>query len=78
MAIKLEEAQAVHSVYVHRKYHYAKYSDKYMVHYQLGKITKEEWEAKRQVIKDKFPYPAGVDKTEALEYVKKETGWEIE
>ena len=76
MAITLEQAQAVHSMYVQRKYHYAKIADKYMVQYNLGKITKEEWEAKRQEVKDMLPYPEGVDKEEALEFVKNETGWD--
>ena len=43
MAVTAEQAQAVHSAYVSRKYEYAKRSDKYMVQYQLGRITKEEW-----------------------------------
>lgn len=77
MAITAKEAQAVHSAYVSRKYEYAKRSDKYMVQYQLGKITKEQWEAERQKVKDMLPYPEGVDKQEALEYVKAETGWDF-
>ena len=77
MAVTLEEAQAVHSAYVGRKYEYAKRSDKYMVQYNLGNITKEEWQAKRQEVKDIYPYPSGVDKQEALEYVRNETGWDF-
>ena len=77
MAVTLEEAHAVHSAYVSRKYEYAKRSDKFMIQYQLGKITKEEWEAKRQEVKDMLPYPDGVDKQEALEYVRDETGWDF-
>ena len=74
MAITLEQAQAVHSMYVQRKYHYEKIADKYMVQYNLGKITKEEWEAKRQEVKDMLPYPEGVDKEEALQMIRDE-GW---
>ena len=74
MAITLEQSQAVHSMYVQRKYHYAKIADKYMVQYNLGNITKEEWEAKRQEVKDMLPYPEGVDKEEALQMIRDE-GW---
>ena len=74
MAITLEQAQAVHSMYVQRKYHYEKIADKYMVQYNLGKITKEEWEAKRQEVKDMLPYPEGVNKEEALQMIRDE-GW---
>jgi len=76
MAITIEQAQAVHSVFVQRRYHYAKTADKYMVKFQLGQCTKEEWEAKRQEVKDFLPYPEGIDKVEALEKVKTETGWD--
>ena len=75
MAVTLEQAQALHSMYVQRKYFYKKLSDSYMIKFQLGQITKEEWEAKRQEVKDMLPYPEGVDKEEALEFVKNETGW---
>lgn len=77
MAVTIQEAQAVHSVFVQRKYHYAKIADKYMVKFQLGQCTKEEWEAKRQEVKDMLPYPAGVDKEEALNKIKTETGWDF-
>jgi hypothetical protein len=77
MAVTLEQAQAVHSVFVQRKYHYAKIADKYMVKFQLGQCTKEEWEAKRQEVKDMLPYPAGIDKEEALNKIKTETGWDF-
>jgi len=77
MSVTTEQAQAVQSAYVQRKYFYNKISDKYMVQYNLGNITKEEWEAKRQEVKDMLPYPEGVNKQEALEYVKNETGWEF-
>lgn len=77
MSITLEQAQAVHSVYVQRKHWYEKIADKYMVQYQLGRITKEEWEAKRQEVKDLLPYPEGVNKQEALQYVKDDTGWDF-
>ena len=73
MAITLEQAQAVHSAYIQREYHYQKIADVYMVKYQLGKITKEEWEAKRQEVKDMLPYPTGVDKEAALQMIKDET-----
>jgi len=77
MSVTLEQAQAVHSAFVQRKYHYAKIADKYMVKYQLGQCTKEEWEAKRQEVKDMLPYPDGADKEEALNKVKAETGWDF-
>lgn len=75
MAVTIQEAQAVQSVFVQRKYHYAKIADKYMVKFQLGQCTKAEWEAKRQEVKDMLPYPSGVDKEEALNKIKTETGW---
>ena len=78
MAITTQEAQAVHSVYVQRKYHYEKIADNYMVKFQLGKCTKEEWEAKRQVVKDMLPYPSGIDKTEALDKIVSLTEWTYE
>jgi hypothetical protein len=78
MAITIQEAQAVHSVYVQRKYHYEKIADNYMVKFQLGKCTKEEWEAKRQVVKDMLPYPSGIDKTEALDKIVSLTEWTYE
>lgn len=77
MAITLEQAQALHSAFIHRQYAYKQKSDPLMVKFQLGKITKEEWEAARQEVKDAHPYPEGVDKDEALEYVKAETGWDF-
>ena len=77
MAVTLKQAQAVHSVYIQRKTEYAKRSDKCMVEFQLGRITKEDWEAKRQEVKDLLPYPEGVDKQEALQLVADDTGWEI-
>ena len=39
-----------------------------------GDITKEEWQAARQAIKDKHPYPEGVDKTEALAKIEEHFG----
>ena len=77
MAVTLEQAQAVHSVFVQRKYHYSKIADKYMVKFQLGQCTKEEWEAKRQEVKDMLPYPASIDKEEALNKIKTVTGWDF-
>ena len=77
MAVTLEQAQALHSAYVQRQYHYEKISDKYMIKYQLGQCTKEEWEAKRQEVKDMLPYPDGVDKEEALNKVAENTGWDL-
>ena len=47
-----------------------------MIKFQLGRCTKAEWEAKRQEVKDMLPYPAGVDKTEALDKIVELTGWE--
>lgn len=73
MTLTIEQAQAVHSAYVQREYHYRKAADAYMVKYQLGKITKEEWEAKRQEVKDMLPYPEEVDKAAALQMIIDET-----
>ena len=78
MALTLKQAQALHSAYINRQYEYRKKSDPLMIKFQLGQITKEQWEAERQKVKDKYPYPEGVDKTEALNYVKEDTGWEFE
>ena len=78
MSVTLEEAQAVHSAFIQRKYHYEKISDKYMIKYQLGQCTREEWDAKRQEVKNMLPYPEGVDKEEALNKVKSETGWDFD
>jgi len=74
MSITLEQAQKLHSMYINRKYFYKEMSDKYMVQYQLGRITKEEWEAKRQEVKDMLPYPEGIDKETALQIIRDE-GW---
>ena len=41
-----------------------------MIKYNLGVISKEEWQKARQAVKDSNPYPDGVDKTEALEKIK--------
>tara|TARA_R100001163_G_C4930194_1_gene106470 strand:+ start:249 stop:476 length:228 start_codon:yes stop_codon:yes gene_type:complete len=75
MVITLEQAQVLHSMYVQRKYFYEQISDKYIIKFQLGKVTKEEWEAKRQEVKDMFPYPDGVNKEEALQIIKNEGGF---
>lgn len=74
MSITLEQAQEVQSMYIQRKYFYEQISDKYMVKFQLGTVTKEEWEAKRQEVKDMYPYPEGVDKEAALQMIRDE-GW---
>jgi hypothetical protein len=74
MAITLEQAQAVQSVYINRKYFYKEQSDKYMIQFHLGNITREEWQVKRQEVKDMLPYPEGVDKEEALQMIRDE-GW---
>jgi len=66
MAVTLEQAQELHSAMKMREYEYKTESDTLMIKFQLGQITKENWEAARQAIKDKHPYPNGVDKTEAL------------
>jgi hypothetical protein len=48
MAITLEQAQAVHSAYIQREYHYQKIADGYMVKYQLGKnYQKKNGKAKK-------------------------------
>ncbi len=77
MAVTLEQAQIVHSRYISRQYDYQHESDPLMVKYMLGDITKEEWQAARQAVKDKNPYPEGVDKEEALQMIRDETGWEF-
>ena len=66
MAVTLEQAQELHSAMKMREYENKTESDPLMIKFQLGQITKEEWEAARQAIKDKYPYPSGVDKAEAL------------
>jgi len=75
MAVTIEQAQAVHSAYIQRQYYYQKKSDPLMVKFNLGNITKEDWEAKRQEVKDLIPYPEGVDKQEALDLITELTGW---
>ena len=66
MAVTIEQAQLLHSAMKMREYEYKEDSDPLMIKYNLGDITKEEWQAARQAIKDKHPYPEGVDKAEAL------------
>ena len=66
MAVTIEQAQELHSAMKMREYGYKTESDPLMIKFNLGQITKEEWQAARQAIKDKHPYPDGVDKTEAL------------
>lgn len=68
--MELEKAQLLHSMLKHREYAYKNESDPLMIKFQLGQITKEDWEAKRQEIKDRYPYPSGVDKQEALDYIE--------
>jgi len=72
MEVTLEQAQVVHSMYVQRKYYYEQISDKYMIKFHLGQVTKKEWEDKRQEVKDMLPYPDGVNKKEALQRLKDE------
>ena len=66
MAVTIEQAQLLHSAMKMREYEYKEDSDPLMIKYNLGDITKEDWQAARQAIKDKHPYPEGVDKAEAL------------
>ena len=75
MEVTLEQAQVVHSMYVQRKYYYEQISDKYMIKFHLGQVTKKEWEDKRQEVKDMLPYPDGVNKEEALQIIKNEGGF---
>ena len=75
MEVTLEQAQVVHSMYVRRKYYYEQISDKYMIKFHLGQVTKKEWEDKRQEVKDMLPYPDGVNKEEALQIIKNEGGF---
>ena len=72
MEVTLEQAQVVRSMYVQRKYYYEQISDKYMIKFHLGQVTKKEWEDKRQEVKDMLPYPDGVNKKEALQRLKDE------
>tara|TARA_Y100000593_G_C4205560_1_gene284105 strand:- start:111 stop:335 length:225 start_codon:yes stop_codon:yes gene_type:complete len=72
MAITLEQAATLHAMYVQRKYYYEQISDKYMIKFLLGKVTKKEWEDKRQEVKDMLPYPDGVNKEEGLQRLKDE------
>lgn len=65
----LFKAQFLHSMYKHRAYAYKNESDPLMVKFQLGQITKEEWEAKRQEIKDRYPYPSDIVKEDALDFM---------
>ena len=74
MAVTIEQAQLLHSAMKMRKYEYKEDSDPLMIKYNLGDITKEEWQAARQAIKDKHPYPEGVDKTEALAKIEEVFG----
>ena len=60
MAATIKQAQAYQSALKHREYAYKTESDPLMVKFQLGKITKEEWEEKRDEIKTRHPYPEGV------------------
>tara|TARA_R100001440_G_scaffold74833_1_gene100746 strand:- start:367 stop:597 length:231 start_codon:yes stop_codon:yes gene_type:complete len=69
MAVTTEQAQLLHTAMKMREYEYKEDSDPLMIKYNLGDITKEEWQAARQAIKDKYPYPEGVDKTEALKKI---------
>ena len=70
MAVTLEQAQALHSAMKMREYRYKNDSDTLMIKYNLGVISKEEWQKARQAVKDSNPYPDGVDKTEALEKIR--------
>mgnify|MGYP003120597232 FL=1 len=72
MAVTLEQAQELHSAMKMREYEYKTDSDPLMIKFNLGEITKEEWQAARQAIKDKHPYPDGIDKTEALAKIEQE------
>ena len=69
MAVTIQQAQALHSAMKMREHHYKTKSDPLMIKFNLGEITKEEWQAARQSIKDDNPYPDGVDKAEALEKI---------
>ncbi len=66
MAATIKQAQAYQSALKHREYAYKTESDPLMVKFQLGKITKDEWEAKRDEIKTRHPYPEGVTEEECI------------
>jgi len=66
MAATIEQAQAYQSALKHREYAYKKESDPLMMKFQLGKITKETWEAKRDEIQTRYPYPEGATEEECI------------
>lgn len=66
MAATIEQAQAYQSALKHREYAYKIESDPLMMKFQLGKITKEAWEAKRNEIQTRYPYPEGITEEECI------------
>lgn len=65
----LFKAQYLHSMLKHREFAYKNESDPLMIKVQLGQISKEDWEAKRQEIKDRYPYPSDIVKEDALDFI---------
>tara|TARA_R100001440_G_scaffold41716_1_gene61449 strand:+ start:82 stop:309 length:228 start_codon:yes stop_codon:yes gene_type:complete len=55
-----------------RAYHYAKTCDPMMAQFVAGEITKEEWQQKKQEIKDSLPYPEGVVGSEIEQHCKEQ------
>lgn len=53
-----------------RKFHYAKSCDPLMALYMNEEITKEEWQQKKQEVKNSLPYPDGVTGSEIEQYCK--------
>tara|TARA_Y100000004_G_scaffold19087_1_gene19635 strand:+ start:1354 stop:1581 length:228 start_codon:yes stop_codon:yes gene_type:complete len=66
MAATLEQAQAYLAALKHREYAYKTESDPMLMKFQLGKVTKEQWEAKRDEIKVRHPYPEDVSEEECI------------
>ena len=65
----LFKAQHLQAMFKHREHAYKNESDPLMIKFQLGQITKEEWEAKRQEIKNRYPYPSDIVKEDALDFM---------
>ena len=53
-----------------RLFGYKKESDALMALYLAEEITKEEWQAKKQEIKDALPYPEGCSGAELEQHCK--------
>lgn len=57
MAIEVFKAEDINAIAKeNRRFHYIKEADPLYMDFQRGDATREEWEAKVQEIKDRFPY----------------------